>query len=109
MRIFCPFTDVHNATLTALSKYFWTELLFVDCSQEWAFPNYFRQRWNEGETFINIEHDVVPWLGAVEELWDCPHDWCYFDYHSMPGKCECEPPPIGLVKFSETFIQQVPD
>lgn len=109
MRIFCPYTDVQNATLTALSKYFWTELIFVDVHGDWSYLNYFKQRWLEGETFINIEHDVVPWLGAIEEIWNCPHDWCCFTYYCMPGEPHPPPTPIGLVKFSEAFIKQIPD
>lgn len=108
MRIFCPYTDVQNATMTALSLYLIDAAVFVDVSREWAYLDYLDARWADGKTFINIEHDVVPWLGAFEQLWECSHDWCFFQYASMPGEAFCPPPAIGLVKFTDKLIRRLP-
>ena len=79
---------------------------FVDCSgSEWAYLDYIQTRWVEGERFVNCEHDVVPWPGAIEQIWECPNDWCYFSYTDWFGPV----PPFGLVKFSAKFIELTRD
>lgn len=35
--------------------------------------------WDEGAPFVIVEHDVIPWRGAVEELWECEHPNCTYD------------------------------
>jgi len=65
------------------------------------------QYWHRGEDFINIEHDIAPWPGAVEELWDCTSLWCTHQYpigHS--GKFQKG---LGLIKFSSSLIERYPD
>ena len=102
MRVFVPFTEVRRRTRQALELY---NPSFVDCgASQWAYPEFFQARWAEGETFINVEHDVVPWPGAIEQLWDCPHDWCWFSY---PGWTADEAP-FGCVKFSAALIAEHP-
>lgn len=103
MRVFVPYTNVQAATAAALESYVVT---FVDCSvSEWAYLDYIQARWVEGQRFVNVEHDVVPWPGAIEQVWDCPHDWCWFSYPDWFGPV----PPFGLVKFSSSFIEQTRD
>jgi hypothetical protein len=41
------------------------------------------QWWAIGEPFIIVEHDVVPWPGAIEMLAECPEPWCAIEVH--PG------------------------
>jgi hypothetical protein len=71
------------------------------------YPDYFAQRWREGEGFVNCEQDVVPWPGAVEELMHCPENWCGNAYQAgqvyTGGRCY-----FGLVKFSSSFIAATP-
>ena len=35
--------------------------------------------WQENEKFIIVEHDVIPWRGAIESIWDCPEPFCGYD------------------------------
>lgn len=39
----------------------------------------FADLWNHGEPFIHVEHDVVPWPGAVTQLAECPEPFCTFE------------------------------
>lgn len=102
MRVFCPFTQVEPETAAALKRY---DVVFADCSRdEWAYADYFQDRWAEGSRFVNVEHDVVPHAGAIEEIWACPHDWCWFSYPNY-----ADDPTFGLTKFSAGMIAQLPD
>lgn len=83
---------------------------FIDVCDSWGYLDYLQERWGKREAFINVEHDVVPWPGAIEQLWACPHDWCAHYYFLTPdeGRNYNGPPPMGLVKFTANFMQQIP-
>lgn len=63
--------------------------------------------WRMGEDFVNVEHDVVPWPGAIERLRKCEARWCIHQYpigHS--GKLQSA---LGIVRFSKRLITEQPD
>jgi len=67
--------------------------------------------WQAGEGFILIEHDIVPWPGALDELEACERECCAFEYPSGPivaeprsGWCVS----LGCIKFSDSLVQRVP-
>lgn len=66
-----------------------------------------RQLWEAGETFINIEHDIIPWPGAIEELWGCPCEWGTYSYryHGGIGIAHM----LGLAKITDKLIKRLPD
>jgi hypothetical protein len=79
---------------------------------------YFQRRWNEKESFINCEHDTVFWPGAIEELKNCPEEWCAFGviHADNRGKAlslttefvDGGTPHLALAKFDESFIKKYP-
>ncbi len=115
IRIFVPYTYVQNATMTTLSAYLYNHYTrFIDLSGDpWNYVNYFQDRWEEERTFVNVEHDMVPWPGAIEEIWNCPEQWCFYDYTAHPGVqrdwLQGYYPMIGLTKFSAAMIERLPD
>ena len=63
--------------------------------------------WQKGETFINIEHDIAPWPGAIESLFTCNEPFCYYKYPSWPrGTMQSG---IGCVKFGAVLLSNIPD
>ena len=83
---------------------------FVAMEKDDSYFNLLAGLWAEGERFIIIEHDVLPWPGAVEELWNCPADWCSYTYkmrgyHGDYGIHHS----LGCTKFGEGFMSEVPD
>jgi hypothetical protein len=72
-----------------------------------AYGDYFTRRWAAGRSFVNVEHDVVPWPGAIDQLVRCPEPWCHFDYtdHTDVDKMnEFRPAIFGCVKFGARII-----
>jgi hypothetical protein len=71
---------------------------FVDVSGfDFAYYELLRDLWAAGESFIYVEHDVVPDRGLLPELWDCPEPYC------TPGlSCEV------CAKFGESLMRRWP-
>lgn len=49
--------------------------------------------WDEGDPFLIVEHDVILWRGAAEQVWECEHPFCGYD-----GSLQCtkvEPARLG--------------
>jgi hypothetical protein len=63
-----------------------------------------RQLWAEGKPFILVEHDVLPWPGAVQQLWTCPRPWCTFEYF-MLGEMRVA---LGCTKFDPSQLGPCP-
>lgn len=111
MKIFVPYTELQIATEIALIGY---EYATVGMIASDDYFKYFKQRWQEGESFINIEHDCVPWPGAIEAIMECPKLWCAYDY-SLPchRNRDIHDPttfvPLGLTKISASMIEKLKD
>ena len=68
--------------------------------------------WEDQEDVIIVEHDVLPWPGAIEELAQCPYPWCSCSYKiglSQTGKAGYGIyHTFGCTKFSSHFMGQLP-
>ena len=62
--------------------------------------------WGEGSTFIVVESDIVPWYGALRQLWLCERDWCAFPYSMGAAGHHWA---LGCTKFSSRLIRRTPD
>lgn len=120
--IFVPYTRVKPATLETLWKYARLEhvptsqgplakINFIDVCQQSGYLDYLQERWDTRRRFINVEHDVVAWPGAIEELWACEHEWCahYYTLRESEAQGRNDAPPMGLAKFSPLFMQLTRD
>ena len=58
--------------------------------------------WSKSESFILLEHDVIPWPGSIQLLNDCPEGWCVHEYpYGEPSQLIWA---LGACKFSAEFI-----
>ena len=109
MKVYVPFHgEVSIATRCALVETTYTPVALSDDPHDYA--RYFAARWAEGETFINVEHDVVPWPGAIEALLACSEPWCCYGYHQS---CHRQTGigiagPLGCVKITAELIAATP-
>lgn len=76
----------------------------VQLEGDFSYDLLFRQLWAEGQPFIIVEHDILPWPGALQELWTCPKPWCGFPYHVM-GEMRSY---LGCTKFNPASLGVCP-
>ena len=113
MKIYVPYTNVQVGTRVILAPYD-HELVLMEHGD--SYPEYLAERWRSGESFINCEHDVIFWHGAIEELERCPNQWCAFGLQDPSGEQGAytvfghgAAPTFNLVKFADKFIARYPD
>jgi hypothetical protein len=80
----------------------------VRVRDEFTYGQTLTRYWQAGETFINVEHDIVPWPGALEALWACDRPaWCGYEYPvGYSGKFGRS---LGCVLFHDAFLRTHPD
>jgi hypothetical protein len=61
--------------------------------------------WTTGEGFILVEHDIVPWPGALARLATCSASFCAYRY-PLGGSTGCE---LGCVRFGTDLLRSHPD
>lgn len=82
----------------------------VKLERDFSYDQLFRGLWEKGEPFILVEHDIVPWPGAVQQLWDCPEPWCGFPYsvfgelRSYLGCTKFDPRRLGACPLPEELV-----
>lgn len=106
MTLYVPYTHVREGTDIFLRR-FHPDAVLVDCrGDKGAYHRHLSDRWKEGKTFVNMEHDVIPWPGAVESLLVCPSPWCVFADANFDVLGTG--PNLLLAKFTEGFISRLP-
>lgn len=78
----------------------------VVLEDDYAYGRLLTRLWHLGQGFTLLEHDVVPWPGALDLLAKCPELWCGHNYPFAPNTIRGA---LGCVKFSTEFIQAHPD
>lgn len=78
----------------------------VPCTGPHDYGDSLKRLWDKGEGFINLEHDVVPWPGALTEMWECRRGWCALPL--IVHGCENQTN-FGCVKFSGDFLKATKD
>ena len=78
---------------------------FVDTSSsDFRYYELMRELWSEGETFIIVEHNVVPDDDLIADLWSCSQDYC-----SISHSLACVKFGAGLVRrWPSLFEEMVP-
>lgn len=112
MKLYVPHTGIAEATECFLATYGCVplEIVRVDLTgQPWGYQEHLKECWERGEGFVMLEHDVVPWPGAVQDLLECPWPWCFFGYLAGIDFVENGAAPFGLVRFTAEFIAATPD
>lgn len=71
-----------------------------------SYFNILAHAWDAGESFINIEHDIVSRETSLEYLERCPGDWCAAPYPYLDRPRQFG---LGLVKFSAAIIARQPN
>ena len=82
------------------------EVSYVRCQDRHDYGDSLARLWEKGESFINLEHDVAPWPGALTQMWECDHLWCALPLivHGCVNETN-----LGCVKFTRDFMKMYPD
>lgn len=81
------------------------ELSTIPCVGPHGYGDALAELWRKAKSFINLEHDVAPWPGALTEMWECREPWC-----AMPlivHQCVNDTN-LGCVKFGAQFMAANP-
>lgn len=105
MKVFLPFTRLRSETYHAIPD----GVLVPLTDRTNGYGQYFKERWDAGEGFVNVEQDVVPKEGLIDEMVGCQSEVCFASY-VYPGQPERlnRGTYLGCVKISDKFIQRNP-
>lgn len=81
------------------------EIVVADRDDIFAYGRAMQQFWRDGEAFINIEHDMAPWQGAIQALESC----ALGDALCLYGYPRASQGSLGLTRFSETLLRRFPN
>lgn len=70
-----------------------------------AYWRFLKERWSEERAFAIVEHDVVTWLGSLQQLFECEKQWC-----TLATVCHGRmiTTTLGCVRFSQQMQEQRP-
>lgn len=106
MRILVVTVDAKCPAAYALRAEGWNpDVRVIEREDIYAYGRTLHEYWQDGEGFINVEHDMAPWEGAIQALWDCALD----DAICLYGYPRAQTGSMGLTKFSETLIRRFPN
>lgn len=105
--IVMPFTEsspsiLEIAKLNLATQGFHPRLIRME--RDFSYDLLFRKLWEAGRPFILVEHDILPWPGALVELWNCPQPWCGFQYYVF-GELRSY---LGCTKFNPGVLGECP-
>lgn len=101
MRVIVPFTERRPEVEAAMPAAEWVDV----SGSDGAYCELLTGLWRAGETFVIVEHDIVPPPGFVDGLVACGLGWCagsypYEGFGAMIG--------MGCVKFSDNLMALFP-
>ena len=115
MKLVVPHTGVRPTTQLYLDQLevldpVVQEVEYKDVSSDhWAYTRVLEQEWQQRESFVLMEHDTIPWPGAITQIWRCPYDWCFYGYTPDIDLVENGCAPFGLVKIGAPIIKTFPE
>ena len=103
MKVVMPFTNRNESVIDALRSDDIDPILHP-IHTDTGYWELLAKMWSEQETFVIIEHDIIPWPGAIRAMIACHHGWCAHAYkiggYYSPG--------LGCTKFSAEIMKAHP-
>jgi len=80
------------------------EVVEVVMNDRHHYGRLFTELWQTGAGFTLVEHDVVPWPGALAQLDTCSEECCAFQYPNAGSWAMS----LGCIRFSDSLVQRIP-
>ena len=103
MKVVVPYTNLHPVTKMVTE---WYKPEYVHLEDDDAYRRLLKQLWEERESVVIVEHDVVPWPYAIEELFRCSCWWGAYSYQLHGGVGIHHG--FGCTKFGLKLMEAVP-
>lgn len=81
------------------------DVTYVEMREDTSLYDFMVERWRARETFVMVEHDIVPWPGAIQGIWDCPEPYCARPYRILDYVMGC----WGCTKFDASMMERWAD
>lgn len=105
-RVIVPYSSLHPVVKQVLDKYA-LDIRYVQMEGLYAYHGLLKELWSKLEPFVIVEQDVLPWPGAIEELWQCSGDWCTYSYRMHGGIGIAHA--LGCAKLSARLMASLPN
>lgn len=84
IRIVVPYTNLHELVPKLLATYGY-DPEYVKLVGDDGYQLLMRRLWKEREDVCIVEQDILPWPGAIEELFACECFWGTYTYRTNQG------------------------
>src|SRR4051812_16119673 len=112
MNVVVPYVEHKSSKITELVddvlRSQTKDIIWIYCGHSpFDYHELLKSLWHQRETTILVEHDVLPWPGALQELWQCPCKWGSYSYplHGGVGIHHG----FGCTKLTRELMDAVPD
>lgn len=111
MKILCAYSELEWPVEFMLRAEYPDDVTWWDCNS--SDNDYFegvRFMWNQGETFVIVEQDILPYPTALKDIYECPHRFCVTwtpHWQAINGDGPWTYA-HGLVKYGENLIGEIP-
>lgn len=105
MKVVVPYTELHP-DLPRVLRQDHIDARYVRMEDDLHYWRLLRELWWEGQSFIVVEHDILPWPGALQGLWECPEPWCAYPYYLSHDPRPT--PALGCAKFGAALMADAP-
>lgn len=100
-RIIVPYVgEVNPKTKEALKNY---AVEYIDVSGKFGYYELLKSLWEKPEDVIIVEHDVIPWDGALEYISSCKEEWCGYAYDENSTSVS-----FGCTKLTKKHMEKIP-
>jgi hypothetical protein len=76
-------------------------------SDEKAYRRLLARLWHEGQSFVIVEHDILPPPEALSGFAECSEPWCCYPYPYALGTSAFGQ--LGCTRFSAGLLRALPD
>ena len=80
IRVVVPYRTLREETVLALAAQGPVDVEYREVDEFYDYYRLLCELWERGKSFIMVEHDILPWPGALAELWGCG-TWCCMPYN----------------------------